>query len=457
MPLYYKFKPSDVAAVNAAKGDILSSQTILGVTGTYDPGEPMLLGPLTRYPPASRVAVVPLDTAASITNLANGTATVDSTNVLHSSVYPPTSVKVTKATSGAACTFRASPASPINAPHSVMVLWFYLHPGADAASGNRMDYINLILWNSAYSAYNSYDMKLPNAIGDESGAAGWYCADICLDTPTATSGGGINGTDIKRIDFTFVPIANTTTNTPSITFDALEFWASPFAAPWFTVRIDSSIQAGLTACTALAGLGSPVKATLGIDLDLIGSGGGNLTLANLATIAGQGHQLVHYPGGSLSWISWVSKTLAQKRAILAYGAQWCAANSMTPDIARTISGPGNSGFVPHDRRLMLEAGVHQYSLGQILGQVNLMQTAFRPQNYYTSYFMSAAGEGTTTPAAVTALITKISTAAAAGANFGFALGTHVATENDRTTLMAIVADFQAAGFVNKTWNDVLLM
>jgi hypothetical protein len=122
-------------------------------------------------------------------------------------------------------------------------------------------------------------------------------------------------------------------------------------------------------------------------------------------------------------------------------------------VARTVFASGGQGFIPHDRLVLQEAQVKQFGGlgGTFGGDFALLETAFRPEVLHTGYFITVPST-TTTPAAVDSLIAK-----AVAANLGITLGSHVATANERATLLSCVASLQAAGIADKTWAEVLAM
>ena len=456
-----KEQEQDIAAVTAAKADILNTRSLLGVAGTYNPGDPFVNRSPSRYNAGNLVSRISFDATAKLTNASGVTVSLDSENTLHAADMPGVSLKFAKTTAGTSAEARHTLAAPIDVNHGIMVLRFYLHLGAGVTAADNLSYVELRLYDhthgidTAFCSIFKIWVTANTATVDANGVSGWYCIPVCLDCPTSTGAAAATLTEIEFIKITIASSgADTpakTANIPIITLDAIEFYTSPFAAAWYSIRIDTTTGTGaLTVAEALKDLS--VKATIGIAPELIGASG-NLTLANLTTIQGWGHQLALYSGDYPNWTAWSSKTEAQKRNYLSTVAAWCLANGLPVSLARTVFASGGTGFIPHDRLLLQEAKCKQFGglNGTWANSAGNLETAFRPEVMHTGYFIDVVTGGTT-PGAVTALI-----ALAPTAKLGISLGSHVATANQRATLLSCVADLKTATFTNKTWADLLVL
>jgi len=451
-PRYWKNLPVDVADVAAVADQIRSDVTLLGVAGTYVPGDPLVNRPRSRYNAGNLIARASFDATAKLTNTSGVTVSLDSANTLHTADTPGVSLKLTKGTSASDFSVRHVLGSHVSAAHGVMVLWFYLHPGTGIAAPEKLDYVQVELYDHTHG-YSNYvtkfklwlDSKLVTT--DANGVGGWYCVPVSLDCPSSL---GSSGAAIRpEIDTIRIILnANAAADVPIVTLDALEFYNTPFAAAWYSVRIDGDTTAAYDMAVSLTALS--VDATFGIAPANIGTSG-HMTVANLVEIQGWGHQLALYAGDQAERAAWQAKTEADKRTLLADAAAWCLANSLPLSLARTVFASGGTGFIPHDRLLLQEAQCKQFGGldGTYAISAGELETAFRPEVMHTGYFIAAATGGTT-PTAVTALI-----ALAATAKLGISLGSHVATANERATLLACVADLQTATIADKTWAEVL--
>jgi hypothetical protein len=343
-----------------------------------------------------------------------------------------------------------------------MVLRFYLHSGAGVTAADKLSYVEVTLYDHTHGYSGAYKSVFRIwvteclATTDSNGVSGWYCIPVCLDCPTSI--GSTAAATLTEIEILKIVTASSgadtpakTANIPIITLDAIEFYSSPFSAAWYSIRIDNnSSPVALDMAEDLKDLS--VKATFGITPEEIGTSG-NLTLANLATIQGWGHQLALYSGDYPVWSSWQTKTEAQKRNLLSTAAAWCLANGLPVSLARTVCASGGKGFIPHDRLLLQEAQCKQF--GGLDGSYAIatgeLETAFRPEVMHTGYFINVVTGGDT-PGAVTALI-----ALAPTAKLGISLGSHIATANQRATLLSCVSDLQTAAIANKTWPDLLVL
>ena len=455
-----KEQEQDIAAVTAAKADILNTRSLLGVAGTYNPGDPFVNRAQSRYNAGNLVSRISFDATAKLTDLgipASVVVSLDSENTLHAADMPGVSLKFAKTTAGTSAEARHTLAAPTDVNHNVMVLRFYLHPGAGVTAADKLSYVEVTLFDHTHGYVSTHKsvfkiwVSANLATTDANGVSGWYCIPVCLDCPTSIGGtAAATLTEIEIIKIVVVPVADMTANIPIITLDAIEFYTSPFAAAWYSIRIDSGTTNALDMAESLKDLS--VKATFAIQPGTIGTTG-YMTFANLVTVQGWGHQLALYSGDYPTWTAWASKTEAQKRNLLSTAAAWCLANGLPVSLARTVCASGGSGFIPHDRLLFQEARIKQF--GGLDGSYAIatgeLETAFRPEVMHTGYFIDVV-TGDTTPAAVTALI-----ALAATAKLGISLGSHIATANQRATLLSCVSDLQTAAIVNKTWPDLLVL
>jgi len=427
-------------------------------------GDPFVNRAPSRYNAGNLVSRISFDATAKLTNLgtpASVVVSLDSENTLHAADMPGVSLKLAKTAVESSAYGRHVLASPINVNHGIMVLKFYLHLGANVTAADRLSYVDVILWDHTHtygSSTHRSEFKLwltsATATTDANGVSGWYCIPVALDCPTTVgSTGGADLTELETISITFVPVNNPSwiTNIPIITLDSIEFYTSPFSAAWYSIRVDSGRTDALDMAEDLKDLS--VKATFAIEPGTIGTTG-YMTLANLITVQGWGHQLALYSGDYPVWSSWQTKTEAQKRNLLSTAAAWCLANGLPVSLARTVCASGGQGFIPHDRLVLQEARIKQFGgLGGTFGSgINLLETAFRPEVMHTGYFISIPSVPTT-PAGVTALIALVT----AGCKLGISIGSHVATANERAALLASVADLQTAAIANKTWAEVLVL
>lgn len=271
---------------------------------------------------------------------------------------------------------------------------------------------------------------------------GWWETHVAVNEMEVTSGfnpANVTGVYVRGVR---------SSGSPDVILDRVVLYDSPLASGMYAIRIDASSSFTEQHYVEIQGkadsLGVPVA--WGISPRAVHDG--LIDEALVRRIHSDGAELATYAGivGTLGPDvipnNWIDKSDAQKVRQSEYNRKWWQDLEIGQDASEVLFLSGGSGWTQQD---------HDVLLPKYFGVMSDLRAYNNPLNdpryLYTSYFLDAT-DGTL-PTEITA---KISDAEAA--KTCFILGSHVATQNERTSLKLALEAIAASGLVGKTFRQL---
>lgn len=337
--------------------------------------------------------------------------------------------------------------STVDATRKFIELLFYIPPGtgtADPDGSSGLNYMDIRLYNTDIANRFRISTFLKDYCAINDTRAGWWRVVLPMQINETWGWSSVGSPDVSNIRTINLDIILKNVNsTMSIVLDRWSWLTTPFTKGYFCARIDSTIKEVLDVAAYFQSKG--FVGNFGIQPSLVGFNPAYLSVSDVKSLMNSGHQISLYSGASPTWIS---KTRAQKIAVLEEWQTFIANNSLILD-DKVVFASGGPGLCPWDTDVLKLL----YNIVHLWGEASpfyqhlrsLLYPALRSDRNLWSFFQDSA-----TPP--TQLATLISDAENYKSVLSF--GAHIDTAAKRTGLYSILDSLAASSLTSVTGKQI---